>query len=82
MSITRIVTDIPQNQVNFVVAIIRADRGTFERVDEPDGEVTLIATFPRRAPAREMPPEGSREFGWVKIAQSELDRRIEEGRDS
>ena len=69
-------------QVNFVIAIIRADRGTFERVDEPDGEVTLIATFPRRAPAREMPPEGSREFGWVKLAQSELDRRIEEGRDT
>ena len=82
MSITRIITDIPPNQVNFVIALIRADGGTFERVDEPGGEVTLIATFPGPEPAPETPLEGSREFEWVKIAQSELDRGVEEGRDT
>ena len=46
MSITRIITDIPPERVNFVVSLILADGGTFEKKPEADGEVTIIATFP------------------------------------
>ena len=46
MSITRVITDIPRERVNFVIALIRADGGTFKQEDEADGEVTITATFP------------------------------------
>ena len=46
MSITRVITDIPPERVNFVIPLIRADGGKFEQQAEPDGEVTIIATFP------------------------------------
>jgi uncharacterized protein (TIGR02594 family) len=82
MSITRIITDIPPNQTSFVIALILADNGTFQTVDEPDGEVTIIATFPGPEPPTETPLEGSQELGWVKIAQIELDRGVEAGRDT
>lgn len=82
MSITRIVTDIPPNQVNFMIALIRSDGGTIERVDEPDGEVSLIATFPGPELALETPLVDSREFGWFENAHNELNRGVEEGHDT
>ena len=73
MSITRVITDIPPERVNFVIALIRADGGTFEQQAEPDGEVTIIATFPSApAPPMEMAAAASSEFKWMQIARDEL----------
>lgn len=73
MTITRIITDIPREQVNFVISLIHADGGTFEQKNEADGEVTIIAIFPdfpMLAPAAS--PAGTSEFKWMAIARSEL----------
>jgi uncharacterized protein (TIGR02594 family) len=73
MTITRIITDVPREQVNFVISLIHADGGTFEQKDEADGEVTIIATFPdfpQVAPV--MAAAGTSEFKWMKIARDEL----------
>jgi len=72
MSITRIMTDIPPAQVNFVIAVIGADGGTFERTDQPDGNVTIVATFPGPNLQPDMPVLGSPEARWMGIARAEL----------
>jgi len=73
MSITRVITDIPPERVNFVIALIRADNGTFEQQAEADGEVTIIATFPDLSePAPAMAAAGTSEFKWMEIARAEL----------
>lgn len=73
MSITRVITDIPPERVNFVIALIRADHGTFEQEVEPDGEVTIIATFPGEPePELEMAAPVSPEFKWMEVARGEL----------
>ena len=73
MSITRIITDIPPERVNFVIALVSFDGGTFERKDETDGEVTIVATFPdvQAPPLAEVPVE-SPASRWMKIARDEL----------
>lgn len=73
MSITRVITDIPQERVSFVIALVRADGGTFEQQTETDGEVTIIATFrdlPEPAPA--IPATATSEFKWMQVARAEL----------
>jgi uncharacterized protein (TIGR02594 family) len=73
MSITRVITDVPPERVNFVIALIRADGGTFEQQAEPDGEVTIIATFPNSsAPPMELAPATAPEFKWMQVARAEL----------
>jgi uncharacterized protein (TIGR02594 family) len=73
MSITRVITDIPAERVNFVIALIRADGGTFELQAEPDGEVTIIATFPSvPAPPMAMAAVASLEFKWMQVARDEF----------
>jgi hypothetical protein len=72
MSITRIITDIPPQEVNFVIAMIRADGGTFARIDQAGGHVTIVATFPEEAPEPAMLVAGSRELSWMEIARAEM----------
>lgn len=72
MSLTRIMTDIPPHEMNFVIAVIRDDGGTFTRTDQPDGKITIVATLPGPDPQPELPAEGSREAGWMEIARAEL----------
>jgi uncharacterized protein (TIGR02594 family) len=72
MSITRIMTDIPPAQVSFVIAAIRADGGTFERIDQPDGNLTIIATFPGPDRQPELPVGGSPAARWMGVARGEL----------
>lgn len=73
MSITRIITDVPPERVNFVIALIRADGGSFEQEAEPDGEVTIIATFPELpAAAPEEAAASMPEARWLSIARAEL----------
>jgi uncharacterized protein (TIGR02594 family) len=73
MSITRVITDIPPERVNFVITVILADGGTFEQQAEPDGEVTIIATFPSASvPPMEITAAASSEFKWMQVARNEL----------
>jgi uncharacterized protein (TIGR02594 family) len=72
MSTTRIITDVPQAQVNFVVALIEADGGTVQRHREMSGKVTIIATFPDHpTPFAAMPAVGTAELEWMKFARAE-----------
>jgi uncharacterized protein (TIGR02594 family) len=80
MSTTRIITDVPQAQVNFVVALIEADGGTVERHREASGKVTIVATFADRpALSAAMPAEGSAELEWMKFAREEEGQAEGEG---
>lgn len=73
MSITRIITNIPPERVNFVIALIRADGGTFEQEVEPDGEVTIIATYSADSEfEQENATIASPEFKWMEVARAEL----------
>ena len=72
MSTSRVITDIPKGRVNFVIAMIHADGGTFELEDEDDGEVTIIATFPGAPKKVEALPSAAPEFAWMGIARAEL----------
>jgi uncharacterized protein (TIGR02594 family) len=65
-----------------VIALIPADGGTFEQEAEPDGEVTIIATFPSEpTPPMEMAPAASSEFKWMQVARDEIGQ-AEGGPDS
>ncbi len=73
MSITRIITDVPPDRVNFVTALIQADRGIFETEVEPGGEVTIIATYPHiPALPLEVAPAGTPASDFLSIARAEL----------
>lgn len=72
MSIMRITSDIPPAQVNFMIAVIQHDGGTFERIDQPDGNVTIVATYSGPEPQAEMPAAGAPEDAWMQIARAEL----------
>jgi uncharacterized protein (TIGR02594 family) len=73
MSIRRIVTDIPQGRVKFVLALIREAGGTVEEQQtEPDGEVTIVALFPEPEPALVTAAAESPEFKWMEVARAEL----------
>jgi uncharacterized protein (TIGR02594 family) len=73
MPMTRVITDVPKDRVNFVVSLIRFDGGTVELQPEADGEVTIIATFPSEpSPPMAQAAAGSSESSWMKIAEAEL----------
>lgn len=81
MAISRIVTDIPPGEdENFVIALIRADGGSFERQLQPDGKVTIVATFDSPAPAPQLPSAGTTEARWMEIARAELESNVVERR--
>jgi uncharacterized protein (TIGR02594 family) len=70
--ITRIFTDVPQDDVDQIVNAIEADDGTFTKTDQPDGAVTIIATLPFDPPPEETPPPGVAEFPWMPVARGEI----------
>lgn len=79
MTIIRIITDIsPGENENFVIALIKADGGSFEKQPQPDGKVTIIATFDRHAPASQLPPAGTTEARWMEIARAEIESNVVE----
>lgn len=79
MTITRIVTDIPPGEnENFVIALIKAGGGSFERQPQPGGKVTIIATFDTPAPAPQLPSAGTTEARWMEIARAELESNVVE----
>ncbi len=73
MSTTRIITDVPPEQVAFVLSMIAFDGGTAQQEPEPDGQVTIIATFPDRADASvARAASRSPEAAWMKVARAEM----------
>ena len=75
MSITRIITNIPPEKVNFVIAMIKVDDGkVIEQLPE-NGETTIIAEFPQINVIPEFPAQESAEFGWMKIARQEFGQK-------
>jgi uncharacterized protein (TIGR02594 family) len=73
MPITRIITDIPPGEEeNFVIALIRADSGSFVRQPQPDGKITIVATFDLPEPAPQFSAPGAQEPRWMAIARAEL----------
>jgi uncharacterized protein (TIGR02594 family) len=73
MPTTRVFTDVPPEQVAFVLQLIAFDGGTATQQPEPDGQVTIVATFPdppdaRVARAAAQTPEAA----WMKVARAEL----------
>ena len=73
MPITRIITDIlPGGDENFVIAMIKADGGSFARQPQPDGKITIVATFghPERLP--QVPIQSAQELKWMEMARAEL----------
>jgi uncharacterized protein (TIGR02594 family) len=72
MSYKRITTDVPLSDVPFVLAIIEADGGTAVQQMQPNGKMTIVATFPGNAPAQANPAAGSVPEKWMTIARNEL----------
>lgn len=73
MPTTRIITDVPQDQVNFVLSMISFDGGTAQQEPEDDGQVTIIATFPDKPNASIAKlAAAAPEAGWMKAARAEL----------
>jgi uncharacterized protein (TIGR02594 family) len=72
MAITRIITDIPDDQIAFVVGDIEVDGGRVVRqMREGDG-TTIVAEFEKLVSAAEFSAENAAEFPWMKIARQEL----------
>ena len=73
MPTTRVITDVPPEQVAFVLSMIAFDGGTATQEPEPDGQVTIIATFLGKADASVAKAASkSPEAAWMKIARAEL----------
>ncbi len=73
MPTTRIITDVPLEQVAFVLSMIAFDGGTAQQEPEPDGQVTIIATFPDKADASvARAASRSPEAAWMKVARAEM----------
>jgi uncharacterized protein (TIGR02594 family) len=73
MPTTRIITDVPPEQVAFVLSMIAFDGGTAQQEPEPDGQVTIIATFPDKADASvARAASRSPEAAWMKVARAEM----------
>jgi uncharacterized protein (TIGR02594 family) len=72
MPITRIITDIPPGgDENFVIALIKADGGSFTRQPQPDGKLTIVATFDRAEPEPQLSVRGEQDPKWMEIARAE-----------
>ena len=73
MPTTRVITDVPADQVAFVLSMIAFDGGTATQEPEPDGQVTIVATFPDKPNASIAKADvAAPEAGWMKIARAEL----------
>ncbi len=73
MPTTRVITDVPLEQVAFVLSMIAFDGGTAQQEPEPDGQVTIIATFPDKADASvARAASRSPEAAWMKVARAEV----------
>lgn len=73
MPTTRVITDVPQEQVAFVLSMIAFDGGTATQTPEDDGQVTITATFPDKPNASiAKVAAGAPEAAWMKIARAEL----------
>lgn len=64
---TRIYTSVTPQTVADEAFLIQADGGTVERQDQPDGTITLVATFPGDPPVM-----AASQFPWMRIAEGEL----------
>ena len=47
MKKVEVLTDVPASKVDKLVAQFKAEGAKVEKVDEGDGEFTVIATFPK-----------------------------------
>jgi uncharacterized protein (TIGR02594 family) len=82
MSITRIITNIPDEKVNFVIAAIKVDKGKINNQFIENGETTIIVEFPQIELTSDFPVDGTPESAWMKIARQELDQKEVPGADS
>ncbi len=72
MSIKRIITNIPPEKLDFVIAAVKVDDGIVTQQLTEDGEITIIAEFPAIDVQPELPAEGVPEFSWMTIAEKEI----------
>lgn len=75
MSIKRIITNIPDDKINFVIAAIKVDGGIVIKQFTEDGGTTIIAEFPQVAEAPQFPAQTSSESGWMEVAKQELGQK-------
>ncbi|MCB1815721.1 MAG: TIGR02594 family protein, partial [Candidatus Competibacteraceae bacterium] len=75
MSLIRVYTNLTPSHASRIIGQIRIDNGTFEQIDQGDGNFTIIARFPVPEPAAEIPERDAKEFGWMKIAMGELGQK-------
>jgi uncharacterized protein (TIGR02594 family) len=73
MSIVRIITDVPPEEIDFVRATVEADNGRFEAQAQASGKLTVTATYPALpAPPIAEPPAQTPQSKWMQIALAEL----------
>lgn len=74
MPTRRLITDIPPNDVPFVIAMASVDGGVVvSQEPEPDGEVTLVIEFPDRpATVAGAAATANGRSPWMTIARNEL----------
>lgn len=75
MPITRIVQDVPAEEVDFVVASIRANQGEVRTEIGQDGLTTVIGVFPEMDADISFPSAESQEFRWMSIARAEIGQK-------
>lgn len=72
MSIKRIITDIPPDQVDFVIAAINVDNGSIIKQSQDSGKTTIIVEFEELNLEPEFAAQDSSEPEWMIIAKQEL----------
>ena len=78
MTITRIVTELDADDtqsINFVKNLIVADGGTAKVVEEADGTIAVVGTFPKPSPDLRLPPSGTDADRWMDIARAEVGQK-------
>jgi uncharacterized protein (TIGR02594 family) len=71
MTITRIFTDVTEDQLGPLVAAIRADNGSFTQIKQEKSLFTVTARLPFEPPEEE-PPLHVAEYPWMAIARAEM----------
>jgi uncharacterized protein (TIGR02594 family) len=72
MTITRIFSDVPEEEVGPLIAGIKADNGSFTKVAQEDHLFTITALLPFDAPEEESSPAHLSEFPWMPVARAEM----------
>ncbi len=72
MSIKQIITDVPFEKVDFVIAVINVDSGKIVEQTVDNGKTTFVVEFGDRDIEPEFSAQGTPESRWMAIARQEL----------